>query len=83
MQKKIYLSLVTNIISIIDSSVEMEAAQILASKFNMSLIKSFKFKPSPNPIKLHKQLSLVNEQFDKIYSSVKNLYIKVEKKIIN
>jgi len=73
-------SLVTNLICLGDSLIEIEAAHILASKFSHAFIKTIKFRESPKPEELNKQLCLVKDQFDKIYSVVKNLTIRVEKK---
>lgn len=78
--KKFDSNLVTNLICLGDSVIEMEAAHILASNFQQAYIKTIKFRESPKPEELHKQLGLVLEQFDKIFSAVKNLTIRVEKK---
>jgi hypothetical protein len=83
MQKNFNQDLVTNIICLGDSLIEMEAAQILASKFSQAFIKTIKFKEIPKPEELNKQLLLVLDQFNTIYSSVKNLTIRVEKKSKN
>ena len=58
----------------------MEAAHIPSSKFNQAYIKTIKFRESPKPEELNKQLGLVIDQFDKVFSAVKNLTIRVEKK---
>jgi len=63
-----------------DSTNEMEAAQTLASTFSQAFLKNIKFREFPKPEELAKQLSLVNNQILMIYSSVKNLTIRVEKK---
>jgi len=47
MQKNFNQDLVTNIICLGDSLIEMEAAQILASKFSQAFIKTIKFKEIP------------------------------------
>jgi hypothetical protein len=73
-------NLVTNLICLGDSIIEMEAAHILASKFSQAYIKTIKFREAPKPEELNKQLNLVIEQFPKIFSAVKNLTIRVEKK---
>jgi len=75
------ITLVTNLICLGDSVIEMEAAHILASKFNKAFIKTIKFREAPKPDELIKQLELVNEQFDKIFCGIKNLTIRVEKKL--
>ena len=78
--KYVDVKLVTNIICIGDSLFEMEAGRILASKFTEAFIKTIKFREAPKLDELMKQLKLVCAQFGSIYSSVKNLTIRVEKK---
>jgi hypothetical protein len=80
LQKDLNTHLVTNIICCGDSVFEMEAGKILASKFQQAYIKTIKFRESPKPEELNKQLRLVIDQFNGIYSAVKNLTIRVEKK---
>lgn len=81
MQKDFDSGLITNIICLGDSFIEMEAAQVLAGKFSKAFIKSVKFRESPKPEELNKQLTLVADQFLAIYSSIKNLTIRVERKL--
>lgn len=81
--KIIDTKLVTNIICLGDSLIEMEAAHILASKFSQVFIKTVKFRENPTPEELFKQLQLILNQFDHIFSAVKNLTIKVERKSKN
>lgn len=78
--KNVNIKLVTNIICIGDSLFEMEAGRILASKFTEAFIKTIKFREAPKLDELIKQLKLVCLQFGAIYSSIKNLTIRVEKK---
>ena len=78
--KFVNIKLVTNIICIGDSLFEMEAGRILASKFKEAFIKTIKFKEAPKLDELIKQLKLVCQQFNSIYSSIKNLTIRVEKR---
>lgn len=80
MLKYVNTNLVTNLICLGDNIIEIEAAHVLASKFSQAFIKTVKFKESPKPMELNKQLKTVSEQFNKIYESVKNLTIRVEKK---
>ena len=72
--------LVTNIICLGDSSVEIEAAKILASEFLQAFIKTVKFKENPKPLELNRQLELFIDQFNYIYSLSRNLSIRVGKK---
>jgi len=80
MKKNFDTELVANIICMGDSIIEMEAAHVLASKFSQAFIKTIKFREAPKPEELVKQLGLVADQFSTIYSSVKNLTIRVERK---
>ena len=80
MKTKFDSKLVTNIICLGDSIIEIEAGRSLASQFSQAFIKTVKFKEGPKPEELHKQLTLVANQFPSIYSSIKNLTIRVEKK---
>ena len=80
LMKYINVKLVTNIICIGDSFFEIEAGKIFASKFREAFIKTIKFKEIPKLDDLLKQLNAVNKRFDLIYSSIRNMAIKVEKK---
>ena len=80
MVQTIDCSLITNIVCVGDSFIEIEAGKTLASKFSMACIKSVKFKESPKIEELNKQIILVNENFEKIFSQAKNLNISIEKK---
>ncbi len=79
MQKNLDIHLITNIICLGDSFIEMEAAQILASKFSKIFIKSVKFRESPKPDELIKQ-TLVTDQFLSIYSATEKFDNKSGKK---
>jgi len=79
-QRKTDLRLVTNFVCMGDSQNEMEAGDIFTRNFDEIYIKTIKFRENPMPEDLVKQLKLVNEQFNSIYSSPRNLAIKVEKK---
>ena len=80
LQKNLNMKLVTNIVCIGDSLFEMEAGRILASRFTEAFIKTIKFREAPKLDELIQQLKLVSSQFGSIYSSIKNLTIRVEKK---
>lgn len=73
-------NILTNIICIGDSFIEMEAGHLMAGEFEKALIKSIKFKEGPKIEELIKQLKLVNKQFSTIYKSTKSLKVTVEKK---
>ena len=80
LKKRINEELITNIICIGDSAFEMEAGRNLAANFIHAVIKTIKFKESPKPDELIKQLNLVLNQFNSIFISSKNLTVRVEKK---
>ncbi len=78
--KNVDNKLVTNIICIGDSLFEMEAGRILASNFKEAFIKTIKFREAPKLDELLKQLKMVAQQFGAIYSGIKNLTIRIERK---
>ena len=79
-QKNLNIKLVTNIICVGDSLFEMEAGRIMAAQFKEAFIKTVKFREGPKLDELIKQLKLVVNQFDTIYSTAKSLTIRVEKR---
>jgi hypothetical protein len=72
--------LITNLICIGDSIIEMEAAHILASKFNQAFVKTVKFREKPKPEELYKQLNLLIKEFNVISFSLQNLTVRVDKR---
>ena len=80
LKKELNTKLVTNIICLGDSLLEIEAGRILANSFSEAFVKTIKFKEEPKLEELNKQLLLVTNQFNSICSEVKNLIIRVEKK---
>jgi hypothetical protein len=77
---QIYFFSFIKIICFGDSSNELEAGKIFASHLSDSFIKTVKFKEKPEVEDLIKQLNLIVDKFDFIYSKAKNLSIKVEQK---
>ena len=59
---------------------EIEASQALFTTFKYCFLKSIKFRENPRPEELIKELKLVKDKLDLIFSSVKNLTINVEKR---
>lgn len=57
-------NIITNLICLGDSNIEMEAAHALAKQFNQVLIKTIKFRENPKPDELVKQQELVNDKFE-------------------
>ena len=75
------LNLITNLICVGDSFFEIEAGKILASKFREAFIKTIKFKETPKLNDLLKELTIVNTKFNFIYSTVRNMKIKITKRM--
>ena len=69
-----------NILCFGDSIIELEATHKLKEIFANAYIKTVKFKESPQPVELIKELKIIISQFDIILSNIKNLSIKVAKK---
>ena len=69
-----------NILCFGDSIIELEATHNLKEMFVDAYIKTIKFKESPQPIELIKELKIILSQFDVILSNIRNLSIKVAKK---
>jgi hypothetical protein len=71
---------VTNLVALGDSKIEMEAAAHLAKRFSQARIKTIKFRRSPTPDELVKQLKLVTSKLEEIVMSPKNWTIRLERK---
>lgn len=71
------IQLVTNLVCIGDSNIEMEAAHSLSKEFEHSLVKTIKFRENPKPEELIKQQELVFERMREIFESTKNLTIRL------
>lgn len=73
-------NIITNLICLGDSHIEIDAAHVLAQEFSQAMIKTIKFREGPRPDELVKQLELVSDKFEQIYMSIRNLTIRLEKK---
>jgi hypothetical protein len=74
-------TLLSNIICIGDSFLEIKAGKNLSNKFTNAFIKTIKFKENPSIDELIMEIRLVNNKFLYIYSAVKNWTINVKRKI--
>lgn len=70
---------ITNLVAVGDAEYEMEAAKNFASKSDRCLIKLVKLRECPSFEELRKELAVVNDKFSYIFSSFKNLTIKLER----
>ena len=75
--------LISNIICLGDSHIDLEAMESLRYYFNNGFIKVIKFKENPHLLELEKQIWIVISQLDFIIKKVKNLNLKVYKKKID
>ena len=78
--KDLNKKLLTNIISIGDSLLEITSANKLGETFNNAYVKTLKLKDSPKTEEIISQLNLIIKQFDIIYCTQKNLNIKLGQK---
>jgi hypothetical protein len=69
---------IINLIAIGDSSLEIEAAQAIGSKYSSSVrVKTVKLMARPWPQQLHQQLRLISTKFDAIVNAAQNKTISV------
>ena len=80
LNSNIDLKKTANILCFGDSIIELEATHKLKEIFSDAYIKTIKFKESPQPVELIKELKIILSQFDVILSNIRNLSIKVAKK---
>jgi hypothetical protein len=74
-------NLLSNIMCIGDSFLDINAGKNLSNQFKNAFIKTIKFKEAPTIDELIMEIKLVNEKFIYIYSAVKNWTINVKRKI--
>ena len=78
LKENINTNFVTNILCFGDSIIELEAGKKLASQIHNSFIKTIKFKEFPELDDLIKQINLILNKFNYIYSTPKNLSITIK-----
>eukprot|EP00347_Sterkiella_histriomuscorum_P000098 403377190 len=71
--------IITNIVAIGDSQIEIDAATSLQLLFKEAYVKTVKLKEQPNLVELTKQVELITSQFEEICSCAKNLTIRLQK----
>jgi len=69
-----------NMLSIGDSSYEIEAADISTRRFEKRFIKTIKLREKPRGEQLLKQLKLVGSKLNELFSSPKTLTIRLQPK---
>ena len=70
---------ITNLIAVGDSDAEMFAAKSFASGSDRCLIKLVKLRDDPTYDELKKELTVINSQFDYIFSSYKSMTLRLER----
>jgi len=78
-QNKLQMEAVTNLISVGDSHIEMDAVHLLGRSFAHALVKTVKLWERPTPYELIKQLEVVREKLPEIYESGTTLNIWLER----
>lgn len=79
-QKEMSSHIITNLVSLGDSTIEMDAVHVMGNEFAQALIKTVKFRETPTPEELAKQLELVHQKFEKIILNARSLKISLERK---
>jgi len=78
-QNKLQMEAVTNLLSVGDSHIEMDAVHLLGKSFAHALVKTVKLWERPTPYELIKQLEVVREKLPEIYDSGTTLNIWLER----
>merc|ERR1719401_281322 len=79
-QRQLDSQIITNLISLGDSSFEMDAVHVMGKEFAQALVKTIKFRENPSPEELLKQLELVGQKLERIAENARNLKIGLERK---
>jgi len=78
-QNKLQLEAVTNLVSVGDSHIEMDAVHLLGRSFAHALVKTVKLWERPTPYELQKQLEVVADKLPDIYRTGTTLNIWLER----
>jgi hypothetical protein len=70
---------ILNLIAVGDSDYEMEAAKMFAQQSDRCLVKLIKMRENPTFDELYKELAIINDRYQYIFSQFKNLTIKLER----
>lgn len=82
-QRQLDSEIITNLVALGDSNIEMDAVHVMGNEFSQALIKTIKFRECPSPEELVKQLELVLQKFEKIILNARNLKIGLERKWVS
>eukprot|EP01071_Lankesteria_metandrocarpae_P002168 Lankesteria_metandrocarpae@DN2130_c0_g1_i2.p1 len=81
-QQSLNNQIITNLISLGDSTMEMEAVLVMGKECARALVKTIKFRERPTPFELAKQLEIVEQKFGKICNNARNLKIGLERQYL-
>eukprot|EP01067_Filipodium_phascolosomae_P000007 Filipodium_phascolosomae@DN1004_c0_g1_i1.p1 len=79
-QRQLNSTIITNLLSVGDSVVELDAVHVMGREFAQALVKTIKLRENPTPEELSKQLELVCTKFETICMSPRSLKIGLERK---
>lgn len=79
-QRQLDVEVIANLISLGDSTFEMDALVSMGKQFSEAMTKTIKFAQNPSPEELVKQLTLVNHKFDKIVTKASSLQVSLERR---
>jgi len=79
-QRQLNSPVVTNLICLGDSQFEMDAVKVMGAEFAEAVVKTVKFRESPGPQELLKQIDLVRSKFKRIVENAGHLKIGLESK---
>jgi hypothetical protein len=71
---------ITNLVSVGDSTFEMDAAYALGQQFSHSVIKTVKLQECPTPEELMKELDIITPKFQTIVERANSMKIRLERK---
>jgi len=79
-QQQLDSDVVTNLLSVGDSNFEMDAVHVMGSRFAQALVKTVKFRPNPEPEDLLKELTLLDQKFERIAEAGRHLKVCLERR---
>ncbi|CBZ54434.1 conserved hypothetical protein [Neospora caninum Liverpool] len=78
-RRQLNREIITNLISVGDSIIEMDAVHVMGKEFSQALVKTVKLRDDPSPEELAKQLEVVSSKFESICQSACNLRVGLER----
>jgi len=79
-QRQLDSGIMTNVVAVGDSHCEMDAAHVMAQKFDVALIKLIKFREHPCPLELLMQLEVILPKFEHIVETARHMRVGLERR---